>query len=337
MTTHQNQEQPEPKKLGSSKKPSLFKKQTEPIFMSPLDDPVLNAIFDNVKNAGLAAQSLVGSILQEDGHRIKRVISVVPQRYYKIYPNKRGCRVDILIETEDNETIIAEVQTSKEPMGTRNLFEAAQVILANSPKGSDVWKHNKIMPRIYIINILDFILRDNHDDAIQPVGILYAKGTSDVAIPNLRIYNVQLPLFRTKEHDFDKPLDAWLYILDTAHQKEIPVGEVIAMNEKLKKTVEADLGLKQFTRQYARASASAKTQKEWAMYCSEKMRMKGMLWAAESTGEARGRTEGQLQDIRNLMVSMNMSAEQAMKALLIPQSEISHYTTLLQDSNGDIR
>ncbi|MDR0963436.1 MAG: Rpn family recombination-promoting nuclease/putative transposase [Clostridium sp.] len=260
--------------------------------MSPLDDPVLNAVFNDVEHAGLAAQSLVGNILLEDGIRIRKILSVTPQRYYKIYPNQRGCRVDILVETEDNERIIVEVQTTKEPMGTRNLFEAAQIILANSPKGTRVRKHNKIMPRIYIINILDFVLRDNHEDAIQPVAILYTKGTSEVAIPNLRIYNVQLPLFRQKEHDFDKPLDAWLYILDTAHQKKIPVGEVIAMNAKLKKTVEADLGLKQFTRQYARASASAKTQKEWAMYCSEQMRISGMLWAATEDGKKIGIEQG---------------------------------------------
>jgi hypothetical protein len=36
-------------------------------------------------------------------------------------------------------------------------------------------------------------------------------------------------------------LGAWLYILDTAHQKKIPVGEIIAMNGRLKKTVEAKI------------------------------------------------------------------------------------------------
>jgi predicted transposase/invertase (TIGR01784 family) len=241
------------------------------------------------------------------------------------------------VETEDNEKIIIEVQTTKEPMGTRNLFEAAQIIMANSPKGTKVRKHNKIMPRIYIINILDFVLRDSHEDAIQPVGILYTKGTPEVAVPNLRIYNVQLPLFRVKEHDFDKPLDAWLYILDTAHQKKIPVGEVIAMNAKLKRIVEADLGLKQFSRQYARASASAKTQKEWAMYCSEMMREQGMIWAATEDGIKigdkqglergleQGREEGRialLATAKNLL-ALNMAPEQVSQVTGLSIAEIN--------------
>jgi hypothetical protein len=48
--------------------------------MSPLADPVVGAIFDGVENAGLAAQSLIGSILEAEGIKIGNVISVTPQK-----------------------------------------------------------------------------------------------------------------------------------------------------------------------------------------------------------------------------------------------------------------
>ena len=46
-------------------------------------------------------------------------------------------------------------------------------------------------------------------------------------------------------------------------------------------------------------------------------------------GMRRGRREGKAEAIRNLMESMSMTAEQAMKALKIPAGEFGNYMTLL--------
>ena len=46
-------------------------------------------------------------------------------------------------------------------------------------------------------------------------------------------------------------------------------------------------------------------------------------------GRSEGRREGKAEAIRNLMESMNMTAEQAMKALKIPAGEFGKYMTLL--------
>lgn len=46
-------------------------------------------------------------------------------------------------------------------------------------------------------------------------------------------------------------------------------------------------------------------------------------------GRSEGRREGKLEAIRNLMESMSMTAEQAMKALKIPAGEFGKYMTLL--------
>ena len=44
---------------------------------------------------------------------------------------------------------------------------------------------------------------------------------------------------------------------------------------------------------------------------------------------AEGRCEGKVEAIRNLMESMSLTAEQAMKALKIPAGEFGKYMTLL--------
>ena len=46
-------------------------------------------------------------------------------------------------------------------------------------------------------------------------------------------------------------------------------------------------------------------------------------------GRSEGQCEGKVESIRNLMESMSLTAEQAMKALKIPAGEFGKYMTLL--------
>jgi hypothetical protein len=77
--------------------------------MWPLSDSVISAIFSEVKSAGLAAGRLIGFILKADDVEIGKVTNVTPQKIFTM-PEVRGCRVDILVKTSDNEKIIVEVQ-----------------------------------------------------------------------------------------------------------------------------------------------------------------------------------------------------------------------------------
>jgi predicted transposase/invertase (TIGR01784 family) len=201
--------------------------ETKQVAMSPLADPVVGAIFDSVENAGLAAQSLVGSILAEDGIKIGKVKSVTPQRYYKENPLMRGCRVDILVESGNNENTLIEVQMSPEPIMARNLFEYAQLAVSSVKAGVPTYDIDKHLPKIVVINICDFDVRKSgSDDFIQPVKQMFTKNP-EVAQEFLNIYNIQLTKFREQTHDLSKPLNAWLTLFDTANQKQISVEEVI--------------------------------------------------------------------------------------------------------------
>jgi hypothetical protein len=92
----------------------------------------------------------------------------------------------------------------------------------------------------------------------------------------IMVYNVQLPVFRRQEHGLTKPLDAWLYLLDTAHQLKKPINEVIEMDSRLKETINLDAGMKQFTEEYERVTADTKLRDEHALYVMECMRQNGM-------------------------------------------------------------
>jgi predicted transposase/invertase (TIGR01784 family) len=271
------------------------------VAMSPLADPVVGAIFDSVENAGLAAQSLVGSILAEDGIKIGKVTAVTPQKYYKELPYNRGCRVDILVESENKEKTIIEVQMSPEPIMARNLFEYAQMTVLSVKEGSDTYEIGKKLPKVVVINICDFDVRKSgNTDFIQPVKQMYTKNP-EVAQDFLNIYNVQLPQFRKQKHDLSKPLNAWLTILDTANQNQITVEEVIKMYPELGNTVRNDPGITQFVGKYNTVSTDENIQREYFKHLSELFRISGIRNMAYDDGIERGfergRDEGMEQGI----------------------------------------
>jgi predicted transposase/invertase (TIGR01784 family) len=278
----------------------------ETFYMSPLADPVVGAVFSNVEHAGLAAKSLVGSILEEDGYTIGEIISVTPQKHYKTYSNLRGCRVDIHLDTTDGKRVIVEVQMRTEPILERNLFSASHVILSSIKTGTDVEEFGSSIPHIIIINILNYTLRKDHPDYLQPVGMLYTKAPNSVAEDHIRIYNVQLPLFRKKQHDLSKPLDAWLYILDTAHQQHKTISEVILMEPGLKNIIDLDDGMKQFAELYERVAADAKIRDEYAQYVMDLMRLNGMYRAAKEEGREAGMEAGREAGMDRLNRLINM-------------------------------
>jgi predicted transposase/invertase (TIGR01784 family) len=260
--------------------------------MSPLADPVVGAIFSSVESAGLAAQSLVGSILAEDGVKIGKVKSVTPQRYYRESPLDRGCRVDILVESGNNENTLIEVQMSPEPIMARNLFEYAQMALSTVKSGTPTYDIGKHMPKIVVINICDFELRKNENtDFIQPVKQMYTKNP-EVAQDFLNIYNVLLPKFRAGKHDLSKPLNAWLTLFDTANRKHISIEEVIDMFPELGNTVKSDPGINQFVGQYNVVSQDKITRSEYDMYLSELFRISGIRQYAYEEGENSGVEKG---------------------------------------------
>jgi predicted transposase/invertase (TIGR01784 family) len=268
------------------------------VAMSPLADPVVGAIFDSVENAGLAAQSLVGSILAEDGIKIGRVISITPQKIEIPNVTFRTTRVDIMIETENGEQIMVEVQMCREPLLERNILAVSQHIATSFEKSADSWKIKRIFPVIYVINIMNYPQRRDNNDYIQPIKLMYEKPPHKTAFENLKIYNVELPKFRNKEHDLTHPLDAWLYILDTANQQKISVEEVIAMNETLRNTVKYDPGLTQFIKSYDVVTADDKLRQEYDLYARGILYYNGTMRMAYEDGIE----EGKLDDARIMLV-----------------------------------
>jgi len=266
------------------------------LVMSPLADPVISAIFVDAEKAGLAAESLLRAVLADgkgvEKIKLGKIISVTPQRVHGSI-GERGCRVDIEIRTDENEYYIFEIQIYTDSrIFQRDLFSSARIFTETSTPGTTGAEMAAKMPKVIVINILNYTIRDTQSDVVQPAKVIYEKPPFEVAMPEFAVYNVQLSRFREIEPDWNNELHYWLYALNEAHTKNKSLKEVLEMTSTLQEYASLDAGFKQFCERYDMVSGDTVSRKEYLDWYSELLRMTGMMEAAEMKGEARGEARG---------------------------------------------
>lgn len=306
--------------------------------LSPLADPVIGAIFSSVEEAGLAAKSFISAILESDNNtKLEgKLIRITPQHYH-LDPISRSCRVDVEVETDANERVIFEIQTSPDAsIMKRDLFSTSHIMLETSNKGDLAYQMAKKMPKVISINILTYNIRGNHTDLVQPFKILYTKAPHDVAVPNFSGYNVQLPRVLEVDPDFNSGLYCWCYTLYTAHLQGKSIQEVLAMTPELQDYTQQDNGFLQFCHRYNRAVADPQTRDEYVRWYLTIMREEGMIEAAvEAAVEVaveeatQSVTQSVTHDIAHRMLLNNHTVEETADVTLLPLEEVMKIKTSL--------
>jgi predicted transposase/invertase (TIGR01784 family) len=267
--------------MAKSKTQKVVKHESAPVFVSPLHDLVIAATFADVETAGVAAEYLVKDVLGEYGKKLGTVISVTPQDYKKL-ANFRGCRVDVLCRTDNNELWLIEFQMyDDEFMFERNLTEVAYTIISSSTAGTTVEELAEAMPHIIVLNFLNFYIRNTDSEWLQPVHFTYDKAPKEVASDKLEIFNIQLPWFASHEPDFDVDGECWLYVMYQAHVKKTTPQEVLQMDTRLQRFAKTNPGFQQFETRFAQAVADSDLLDVLRMEASERIRQAGMKRAIE--------------------------------------------------------
>jgi hypothetical protein len=188
----------------------------EPPF-SPFADPAIGAAFANVTVAGLAAESFIRAVQNKVKRFVSKfghVIEVTPQSYDKS-PGVRGTRVDVLVKTDANELIIFEVQVIFDrDLQFRNLLAVSHKTSNSVQAGVSAGN----APRIVVINLLCYDLREELVDYVQPTMAVYMLHPEIIAEESHVTINIQLPRFLDSEPDFTEALDCWLYTWYEAHR-----------------------------------------------------------------------------------------------------------------------
>jgi hypothetical protein len=77
--------------------------------MSPLADPVVEAIYKDEAAAGLAAESFIDAVLSECGETFGTVVELTPQKRHTQL-GSRGCFIDVVARSDANRIAAQEVQ-----------------------------------------------------------------------------------------------------------------------------------------------------------------------------------------------------------------------------------
>jgi predicted transposase/invertase (TIGR01784 family) len=233
-------------------------------------------MFTDVDSAGLAAEYLVKDVLGDYGKRLGKVVSVTTQDYHKL-ANFWGCRVDVVCRTDDNELWLIEFQMyDDEYMFERNLVELSYLIIRSTSAGTTVDEMAEDIPHIIVINFLNFRIRDDNPDWLQPAHIAFDKEPRRVAYRKLDMYNIQLPLFAEREPDFSNDGECWLYVMYQSHIKKITPQEVLKMDKRLDRFADSNPGFQQFETRFKQAIADPDLLDVLRMEASERIRQAGM-------------------------------------------------------------
>lgn len=216
----------------------------------PLADSVFNYLFSE-KDMIPSMQEIINNVLVKAGDMPIKEISRMDSQYPLLGETVegRGGRLDIRAIAEDDTLFDIEVQLRRQDfMNDRSWFYGGRMlseVFAEGDKFQD-------MPRVRVINLLDFVLRDSHPDYLQPIGILYRKPPTEDATDAFRIYNIELPKFRnecpTMESVMNDPLARWLYLLDRGYKDDREMEVLTDMTE----------GMRAFAKKYNRSLTDPK-------------------------------------------------------------------------------
>ena len=271
--------------------------------LSPLADPVINAIFANAQVSGLAAESFIKAVIESDddesnGKLNGKIISVIPQTSFTD-PINRGCRVDVYVESDSNERIIFEINIYPDrTIIQRDFLAASHIFRSSSVKGDTAVQMAARMPRTVFINILTDNIRDDNSDIVQPVKVMFTKAPIRTAMPKFSIYNIQLPQVQETKPNFSNGLYCWCYTLYTAHKENKSIQEVLQMTPELASYAEREPGYLQFCQRYGLVAADPDTRHEYFLWYMNRLREEGRRITAIEMGIEQGIEQGKVLGIK---------------------------------------
>lgn len=150
--------------------------------LNPLADIVFSCIFQNMDGAP-AMKELINAVLINAGDEPIAEIVDMRSQYPQLaeQPLGKSGRLDVKARTVDGDLINTEVQLWPEDFFIdRELFYGDKMMVEDVKSG-DTYQD---MPKTRVIAFMDFILRGDNPDIVQPVKFMYTKVPVRVASQN---------------------------------------------------------------------------------------------------------------------------------------------------------
>ena len=142
------------------------------------------------------------------------------------------------------------------------------------------------MPPVRVINIVDFYIREDHENVVEPVVMVYENDREKQATDVFKMYHIQMPAFRKNHKTLESVKDdlflTWLYMLDKGYKSKEEMEEMAAMTE----------GMMNFAKQYNIAINDPLLVRRYQMDQDAKREEAFRLSLAETKGFKRGEEKG---------------------------------------------
>lgn len=289
--------------------------------LSPLNDVVFSKLFEDMSSAQ-AMLEIINAVLIDAGDEPVAKITDMRSQYALMGKllGMHGARLDVKATAADGDQFDIEVQLSEMPeMNDRAFFYAGHMLTENHKQGTPYSE----LPNVRVIAIMDFEVRKNHPDFLQPMGILYRKAPHEDATERYRAYNIELPKFRRVCKSLDdtrgNTLWQWLYLLSTGYKNEAELEVLETMTQ----------GMEAFAKQYRIAMNDPNLHDLYELQLSADRDNAARLEYAERKGRERGREQGLKQgreqgreDTARQLLTMGMPIDQIAKATYLSIEQI---------------
>lgn len=281
--------------------------------LSPLNNLVFSCIFQNEKKSGQAMLEFLNSILIRVGEEpIEEIISMMSE--YPLISESVGQkygRLDVRVRAKSGRIFDIEVQIEKDFMNERSFFYGGKLVSNEFESGLT---YDKIPP-VRVINIVDFYIRGENENVVEPVIMVYENDREHQATDVFKMYHIQMPAFRKKHKTLESVKDdlflTWLYMLDEGYKSKDEMEVLAAMTE----------GMMNFAKQYNIAINDPLLVKRYQMDQDAKREEAFHLSLAEKRGEEKGRKDIQLDSARRMKAD-GMDPKLIAKYTGLPVSDI---------------
>ncbi|MFM2344349.1 MAG: hypothetical protein RLZZ210_959 [Pseudomonadota bacterium] len=296
------------------------------VFMNPFTDFGFKKLFSEESSKPYLLDFL-NSILPQH-HHIKS-FEYSKNEHFGFNEFDRKSIVDIKCLTNNNETIIIELQKAKQNyFKDRSIYYASFPIIEQAKKGDWDYKLNSV----YTIGILDFTFSDDEETVIHTVNLKNQK--NQVFYDKLTFIYLTMPNFRKQEFELETNQDKWLYLFkNMALCNEVPqvfkhnvIFEDVFEKSKLLKLSHAEQETyRNSLKNHLDLYNSINTAK---LEAREEGKAEGIAEGraeGEAIGIEKGKAEGQLeakQQIAKSMKGLNISIDVIIQATGLSKADI---------------
>lgn len=295
--------------------------------LSPLNNLVFSCIFQSAEKAGKAMLEFLNAILVHVGEEpIEEIFSMVSE--YPLISESVGQkygRLDVRVKAKSGRIFDIEVQIEKDFVNERSFFYGGKLVTNEFESGLTYDK----MPLVRVINIVDFYIRDDHENVVEPILMVYENDREKQATDVFKMYHIQMAVFRKKYQTMESVRDdlflTWLYMLDEGYKSNEEMEELAAMTE----------GMLNFAKQYNIAINDPLLARRYQMDQDAKREEAFKMSLAETKGFKRGEKKGfklgkedgkranQLENARRMKAD-GLDPKLIAKYTGLPESEIVH-------------